>query len=113
MAALKPGDMGLKEVEEHIPIPRASMKAENAPCARRRVITASFTVPNYRNMFPEDLEPSLFPRKYASSVFPPPDTTQLVFTPFQETTRTGYAIRAKLTSCSVEIARNIRHPKIG
>ena len=105
--------MVLKVVEEHTPIPKASMKAENAPCARRKVITVSFTVQNYRNMFPEDLEPSLFPGKYASSVFPPPETTQTVFIPFQETTMTGYASRVKLTSCSARIARNIKHLKIG
>ena len=105
--------MVLKVVEEHTQIPRVSLKAGNAACAKRRVITASFTVLNYRSMFPEDWEPSLSPRKSASIVFPLPDISQLVFTPFQEATRTGYAIIAKLTSCSVEIVRNIRHPKIG
>merc|ERR1711873_127600 len=95
------------------PIPKASMKADNAQCVRRKVITVYFTALNYRNMFLEDLEPKLFQEKYVSSVSPLLETTQIVFILFQETTMTGCASRVILTSYSAKIVRNIKHRKIG
>ena len=100
-------------VEEHTLIPKASMKADIAQCVRRKVITVFFTALNYRNMFPEDLEPKLFQEKYVSSVSPLLETTQIVFILFQETTMTGSASRVILASYSARIVRNIKHRKIG
>ena len=97
--------MVLKVAEEHTQIPRVSLKEGNATCAKIRVTTASFTVQNYRSMFPEDWEPSLSPRKSASIVFPLPDISQLVFILSQETKMTGYVskVRSVLYSVTAKI----------
>ena len=64
-----------------------------------------FFVLSYQNMFPEDLEPRLFPRKSASIVCPPPDIYQLVFILSQETKMTGYVskVRSVLYSVTAKI----------
>ena len=105
--------MVLEVVEEHTPIPKASMKADNAQCVRRKAITVYFTALNYRNMFLEDLEPKLFQEKYVSSVSPLLGTSQIVFILSQETTMTGCASRVIPASYSARIVRNIKLRKIG
>ena len=52
-------------------------------------------------MFPEDLEPRLFPKKSANIVCPPPAIQELVFILSQEATMTGYVRKVRSVLYSV------------
>ena len=108
-------DMDLaKEVEEeHTIVPKTKLKEDIAWCARSKATITYFTAPSYQNMFPEDLESKLFQKKYVDAVSQLLVTTRIVLINIQGTTMTGCASRARQSSYSARIVRNIKLHRIG
>ena len=108
-------DMDLaKEVEEeHTIVPETKLKEDIAWCARSKDTITYFTAPSYQNMFPEDLASKLFQKNYANSASQLLATTRIVLIFIRGTTMTGCASRARRTSYSARIVRNIKLHRIG
>ena len=103
-----------KEVEgEHPIVPDTKLIEDIAWCARSKDTITYFTAPSYQNMFPEDLASNLFQENYVDSASQLLVTTRIVLIFIRGTTMTGCASRARQTSYSARIVRNIKLHKIG
>ena len=102
-----------KEKEEEQNMVPDTMKRDIAWCARNKDTITYFTAPSYQNIFPEVITSNKFPEDYVNSASQLLVTSQIVFINGQGTTVTGCASRARLTSYSARIVRNIKLHRIG
>ena len=106
-------DLAKEEEEEHNVVPETKMKRGIAWCARSKDTIHYFTAPSYQNIFPEVITSNKFPENYVNSASQLLVTSQIVFINGQGTTVTGCASKARLTSYSARIVRNIKLHRIG
>merc|ERR1711867_382612 len=97
--------MGTEEGEEEH---NMKMKRGIAWCAKSEDTIHYFTAPSYQNIFPEVITSNLFPENYVNSAAQLLVTSRIVLITSQRTTIAGYATRARQTSYSARIVRNIK-----
>ena len=106
-------DLAEEEEEEHNMVPENNVIRDIAWCARSEDTVTYFTAPSYQNIFPEVLTLNLFPKNYVNSASQLLVTSRIVLISTQCTTMTRYASRARQTSYSARIVRNIKLHRIG
>ena len=106
-------DLTEEEEEEHNMVPETKLKRDIAWCAKSEDTVHYFTAPSYQNIFPEVITSNLFPENYVNSASQLLVTSRIVLITSQRTTITGYASRARRTSYSARIVRNIKLHRIG
>ena len=106
-------DLAEEEEEEHNMVPETKLKRDIAWCAKSEDTVHYFTAPSYQNIFPEVITSNLFPKNYVRHASQLLVTSRIVLITSQRTTITGYASRARRTSYSARIVRNIKLHRIG
>ena len=106
-------DPAKEEEEEHNMVPETKVRRGIAWCAKSKDTIHYFTAPSYQNIFPEVITSNQFPEDYVNSASQLLVTSRIVLINSQGTTMTGCASRARLTSYSARIVRNIKLHRIG
>ena len=106
-------DPAKEEEEEHNIVPETKVKGTIARCAKSKDTIHFFAAPSYRNIFPKVITSNQFPEEYVNSASQLLVTSRIVLIFIRETTMTGCANRARQTSYSARIVRNIKLHKIG
>ena len=106
-------DLAEEEEEEHNMVPETKVKRGIAWCAKSKDTIHYFTAPSYQNIFPEVITSNQFPKNCVDSASQLLVTSGIVLINGQGTTKTGCAGRARLTSYSARIVRNIKLHRIG